>query len=82
MTEAKMWVGHALTPYGNEYGKIVVIAKTKEEAIVKARQDLSREHPYAPDQAYAQALLDNLDNMYEVREGVTIDWDAARRGRR
>jgi hypothetical protein len=80
MTEAKLWICHALTPYGKEYGRIVVVAATREEAIEKARQELSQNRSnYVPDQDYAQALLDNLDNMYEVPGGVTVDWDAARR---
>jgi hypothetical protein len=74
---AKLWVGSALTPYGNEYGLVAVVAETRDEAIAKARRELSQNHSYVPHKRYADALLDNLDNMCEVREGVVVDWDAA-----
>jgi len=75
---AKLWIGSALTPYGNEYGMVAVVAKTKQEAIAKARRELSEGSTYVPYQRYADALLDNLDNMREVEDGIVIDWEAAR----
>lgn len=79
---AKLWIGSARTPYGNEYGLIAVIAETKDEAITKARAELSAGHSgpgHHQYQSYADALLDNLDNICEVKEGIVIDWDPARR---
>jgi hypothetical protein len=32
---------------------------------------------YVPYEQYKQALLDNLDGMREVEDGVFVDWDAA-----
>lgn len=66
----------APTLYGNEYGLIGVIAETREEAIAKAARELSGRHSYVPHQKYADALLDNLDNMCEVADGVLVDWDS------
>lgn|GEM_PF-3483175 len=76
---AKLWIGSALTPYGNEYGLIAVIAETREEAIAKANAKLQIDGPgnYIPDQRYAEALLDNLAAMREVTDEVLVDWDAA-----
>ncbi|OBA57320.1 hypothetical protein A5647_24205 [Mycobacterium sp. 1100029.7] len=79
---AKLWVGAALSPYGNEYGLIAVVAETKDEAITKARNELSSghsNHGHQQYQDYADALLENLDNISEIKEGIVIDWDAARR---
>jgi hypothetical protein len=74
----KLWLGTALTPYGNEYGSVLVVAETREEAIAMANAKLSLDSGnYIPDQKYAQALLDNLDNMSEVSEGVFVNWDTA-----
>jgi hypothetical protein len=80
---AKLWASHAATPYGNDYGQIAVVAATREEAIAKARLMLSsQKHSYVPDQRYADALLDNLDSMYEVTDGVVVDWDSQQPTRR
>lgn len=74
----KLWIGTALTPYGNEYGAVAVIAETRDEAIAMANAVLSLDPGnYVPNQKYARALLDNLGNMQEVPEGVFIDWGCA-----
>jgi hypothetical protein len=64
----KLWIGSALTPYGNEYGLVAVVAETREEAIAKANAKLSLDDPgnYIPNQKYAEALLDNPDALREV----------------
>jgi hypothetical protein len=79
----KLWASSAVTPYGNDYGLVAVVAETRDEAIAKANAKLSIDDPggYVPNQRYAQALLDNLDAMSEVTDQVIIDWDAARRRR-
>jgi hypothetical protein len=76
----KLWTSCALTPYGNEYGLVAVVAETREEAIALANAKLSLDDPgnYVPDQRYAEALHDNLDTMSEVADGVFIDWSAAK----
>ena len=75
----RLWISSAVTPYGNEYGLVAVVAETREEAIAKANAKLCLDDPgnYIPNQRYAQALLDNLDAMPEVTDEVFIDWDAA-----
>jgi hypothetical protein len=77
---AKLWISSALTPYGNEYGLVAVVAETREQAIALANAKLSLDDPgnYVPNQRYAEALLDNLDAMSEITDGVFIDWDAAK----
>lgn len=79
----KLWIGTALTAYGNEYGLVAVVAETREEAIAKANAKLSLSDPgnYVPDQRYAQALLDNLGAMRVVEDEVFVDWEAARQRR-
>ncbi|MDT7764502.1 MAG: hypothetical protein QOC63_3922 [Mycobacterium sp.] len=76
----KLWTTSAVTPDGNEYGLVAVVAETREEAIAKANAKLSLDDPgnYVPNRRYAEALLDNLDAMSEVTDEVFIDWDAAR----
>ncbi|SPM43595.1 Mycobacterium numidiamassiliense ORFan [Mycobacterium numidiamassiliense] len=74
----KLWIGTALTPYGNEFGAVVVTAETREEAIAAATAKLSQPGNYVPYQEYAHALIANLDNIREVTDGVYIDWDANR----
>jgi hypothetical protein len=76
----KLWISSALTPHGNEYGLVAVIAETREEAIAKAgaKLDLSDPGNYVPDKRYVQALLDNLGAMREVTDEVFVDWEAAR----
>jgi hypothetical protein len=76
---AKLWIGTALTPYGNEYGLVAVVAETREEAIAKAKLSLDDPGNYVPNQRYAGGLLDNLDAMSEIADEVFIDWDAAHR---
>lgn len=79
----KLWISTAITPHGNEYGLVAVIAETREEAIAKAgaKLDLDDHRNYVPDQRYAQALLDNLATISEVKDEVFIDWEAARQRR-
>jgi hypothetical protein len=79
----KLWISAALTPYGNEYGLVAVVADSREEAIAKAnaKLDLSDPGNYVPDKRYVQALLDNLGAMREVEDEVFVDWDAARNRR-
>jgi hypothetical protein len=71
----KLWIGTALTPYGNEYGFVAVVAETREEAIAKVNAKLQLDDPgnYVPNQRYAEALLDNLDALREVTDEVFID---------
>lgn len=78
-TTPKLWIGTALTPHGNEYGLVAVIAVTRQEAIAKANAKLQIDDPgnYVPNQRYAKALLDNLETMREVTDEVFIDWDKA-----
>lgn len=62
------------------YGLILVIAETWEEAVAKAK--LSLDDPddnYVPRQRYTQALLDNLGAMEEVETGVFVDWSPSER---
>lgn len=77
---AKLWTSCALTPYGNEYGLVAVVAATREEAIAKVNAKLQLDDPgnYVPNQRYAEALLDNLHTMREVTDDVFIDWDASK----
>lgn len=79
----KLWISTAVTPHGNEYGLLAIVADTREEAIAKANAKLSLSTPsnYVPDRRYAQALLDNLGAMRGVEDEVFIDWDAARQRR-
>jgi hypothetical protein len=75
----KLWIGTALTPHGSEYGLVAVVAETREEAMAKAGAKLELDGTnYIPDKRYAQALLDNLGAMREVKDEVLVDWDAAR----
>lgn len=79
----KLWIS---TGY-NEHGLAAVVADTREEAIAKANAKLSLEGVgarggvYVPYERYKQSLLENLDGMREVEDGVFIDWDAARQRR-
>lgn len=78
----KLWASHAATPHGADYGQIAVVAETREEAIAKGRASLlSVKHGYVPDQRYADALLENLNDMYEVTDGVIVDWESQHRRR-
>ncbi|GAB4671361.1 hypothetical protein [Mycobacterium avium] len=80
MSDKKLWLGTALTPHGNEYGAVVVIAETWEEAIAKASAELSSgADNYVPNQQYANALLDNLANIQEISDGVFVDWSPSRK---
>lgn len=75
----RLWISAAVSPYGNEYGLIAVVAETRDEAIAKARDELesSRQNlGYVPHQEYAKNLLDNIENMRDIPEGVLIDWDS------
>ena len=73
----KLWISSALTPQGNEYGLVAVVAETRQEAIHKVNAKLQLDEPgnYVPNQKYAEALLDNLDALREVTDEVFIDWD-------
>ena len=72
----KLWISSALTPHGNEYGLVAVVAETRDEAIAKVNAKLSLDDPgnYVPNRSYVEALLDNLDAMREVTDEVFIDW--------
>lgn len=78
MSDKKLWLGTALTPYGNQYGSVVVFAETKEDAISAAKEKLSDVGSYTPDRRYSQALLDNLTNIQEVPDGAFVDWSPVR----
>jgi biotin carboxylase len=71
----KLWISTAVSPDGNPFGTVAVIAETKTEAIAKARVALQKTSSnYVPAQEYQQNLLDHLDDMEAVGEGVYIDW--------
>jgi len=71
----KLWVSGAVSSYGNDYGPMLaVVAETREEAIAKARTELSKKHSYVPHQKFADALLDNIESMDEITSGVIVDW--------
>jgi len=75
----RLWISSALSPYGNPYGSITVIAATRDEAIARARQELEshKSLTYVPDARYAANLLENLEQeMTEIPGGVFIDWTA------
>jgi hypothetical protein len=76
----KLWTSSAITPHGNEYGLVAVVAETRQEAIAKANAKLCLDDPgnYVPNRRYTQALLDNLDAMSEVTDEVFVDWGAAK----
>jgi len=42
---AKLWIGTALTPHGNEYGLVAVVAETHEEAMAKEGAKLAQGDP-------------------------------------
>jgi hypothetical protein len=76
----RLWISSALSPYGNEYGVIAVVAKTKDEAIEKAKAGLAAKRPnYVPAQRYVENLVEHLDGMRPVDGGVFIDWAPAER---
>jgi hypothetical protein len=75
----KLWISTALTPYGNDYGAVAVIAETREEAIAKAGAKLELAATnYVPHRHYAQNLLENLGDICEVEDEVFVYWDAAK----
>ena len=76
----RLWVSAALSPYGNPYGAVAVVAETRREAIAKAREALEKNtFGYAPAQRHKANLLANLDrSMEEVSGGVYIDWGPTR----
>lgn len=80
-TVMKLWISSAMSPYGNPYGLIAVIAETREEAITKAREWITSNRGscgYVPIDNYAQNILNNLDTeMEEATSGVVIDWSPA-----
>jgi hypothetical protein len=79
---AKLWIGTAETPHGNEYGVIAVLAETRGDAIAKARPKIEADlagETYVPSQRYYRSLLDNLDDMREAEDGVFVDWTVTRR---
>lgn len=81
----KLWISSAMSPYGNPYGLIAVIAETREEAITKAREWITSNRPqgaHGPLDDYAQNILGNLDaEMEEQSSGVVVDWSPAERRR-
>ena len=65
----RLWVGGALTSYGNEYGLVAAVAETRDSAIAKMRVELHdaiAKAGHVPSQRYAKALLGDLDST--VRE--------------
>lgn len=72
----KLWIGSAVSPYGNPFGFLAVVADTREEAIEKAGAYLDEQGPasYVPAENYRQNLLDHLDQIEEVEGGVAVDW--------
>jgi hypothetical protein len=72
----KLFIAAAVTPYGNEYGMLAVIAESRDEAIERARAALDAEQPgYVPHQQYLASLAEHLEEtMREVEAGVVIDY--------
>jgi hypothetical protein len=69
----QVMTSRGVTPYGNEYGLIAVVAETREEAIAKADAVLrATRDNYVPRQRYIAALLDNLESSMKRghRRGV------------
>lgn len=74
----KLWISSAMSPHGNPYGLVAVVAEARGEALAKAREALAGHDSYVPREQYRQNLLDNLDaQLEEAPKGVIIDWDAA-----
>ena len=77
----RLWVGGALTSYGNEYGLVAAVAETRDSAIAKMRVELHdaiAKAGHVPSQRYAKALLGDLDStVREVTAGGIVNWDAA-----
>jgi hypothetical protein len=78
----KLWTSSAISPQGNSYGLVAVLAETRHEAIARARAAIEADDDggkYLPAQRYALNLLENLDTqMTEVPSGAVVDWDAVR----
>lgn len=77
----KLWISAALSPHGNEYGLVAVVAETREEAVAKAKAEVAADSSkWVGYQTLAASLLENVDDtMREVESGVFVDWDAARK---
>jgi hypothetical protein len=75
----KLWISSGY----DSYGLVAVVADTREEAIAKASAKLSAkaDGSYVPGERYRQGLLDNLDGMTQIEDGVFIDWDQLLRRR-
>jgi hypothetical protein len=80
----RLWISSAVSPYGNPYGAVAVIAETRAQAVAKVRQELAdRKGGYVPADRYAKNILENLEEqLTEVASGVLIDWDAVYNKRR
>ena len=73
----KLWISTAMSPPGNPYGLVAVVAETKDEAIAKIRAAIEEAGPsnHPPTQQYTRDLLNALDaEIEEVVEGVFVDW--------
>lgn len=71
----RMWISAAVSPDGNEFGSIAVMAVSREEAVEKAREALKDAGgKYVRCQRYAANLVANLDRMRVIESGVLIDW--------
>jgi hypothetical protein len=79
----KLWTSSAMSPYGNPYGGITVLAETREEAITKAKAALTAhvEDSYVPRREYVANLIEHLDGIEEVPDGVFIGWDPTEKRR-
>ena len=69
----KLWISSGY----DGYGLVAAIAETREEAIAKASAKLSAEGAgrHLSGERYKQGLLDNLDGMMQIEDGVFVDWD-------
>ena len=77
----KLWISSAMSPYGNPFGLVAVVAETKEEAVSKATAALDSPQSYVPAEQYRQNLLEHLDTMAVVDAGVVIDWSPTEKKR-
>jgi acyl transferase domain-containing protein len=77
----RLWISAADTPHRNQYGLVVVVAESKEEAVAKARAFLESDEArstYVPEERYREALLLDLDHNMRSAGEVFVDWSPSR----